>query len=254
MEGEGDAFPEEIWVYHPWEFGAEDKVGARGDTRGGGTQPRTPSPVRGPLSAVPHTPGGRGRMEPSLTFEVQRERDALILQPVDELAAVASLVLQSHVGDGERGIVAVAVPQAHPRAQGSVVFVVQPVGDDDDVLPVVGRFHFAPLHPVVAGQGAQDAGQGGRGAPLRVHGGVEGLQQVLQARGGCGTPGAASASAHRGPATPSTPSPKPLNISVSPSWFPSPIPAPFPSLRECPAQPSPWLDPPSITSLLQHQS
>lgn len=124
----------------------------------------------------------------SLTLQVQRERDALILQPVDQLAAVASLILQGHIGDGERGIIAVAVPQAHAGAQRPVVFVVQPVGDDDNVFPIVGWLHFAPLHPVVAGQGAQHAGQRGRGTSLCVHGGVQGLQQVLQAWGGCGAP------------------------------------------------------------------
>lgn len=161
----------------------------------------------------PPLPAGR---QPRLTLEVQRERDALVLQPVDQLAAVAPLVLQGHVRDGERGVVAVAVPQAHPGAEGPVVLVVQPVGDDDDALPVVGRLHLAPLHPVVAGQGAQDTGQRGGGTALRVHRAVQGLQQVLQARGGCGEPGTGSEHLHG-------PKHFPTALISTPSWLPAPI-------------------------------
>ena len=77
MEGEGDALPEEALTYHPGGFSAEDKAGvqgiATGGTTGRGTQPWTPSPAQGPLSALPQIPGAYGRGEPSLTFEVQCE-------------------------------------------------------------------------------------------------------------------------------------------------------------------------------------
>lgn len=214
---------------------------SKGHCKGGHSGgPTASSPPRDPLPS----PG----RQPRLTLEVQRERDALVLQPVDQLAAVAPLVLQGHVGDGERGVVAVAAPQVHPGAEGPVVLVGQPVGDDDDALPVVGRLHLAPLHPVVAGQGAQDAGQRGGGTALRVHRAVQGLQQVLQARGGCGGPGTGSGHLHSPPkispppssappaafqpgsAQLSPPVPSPSSSALRP---PVPVPAPYPG--------SPWV-------------
>lgn len=66
-----------------------------------------------------------------LTLQAQGQCHALVLDAIDELAAVPTLIFQMHVLDDQGGVQPMPPPQAGAPSQEPVVPGVQSVGDED---------------------------------------------------------------------------------------------------------------------------
>ena len=118
------------------------------------------------------------------TLDTQSDLHSFVLDPVDQLTAVASVVLQLQVGDAEGGVQRVGPPQRGPGPQRSVVLLSVAVGDEHDVLhSLVVGLQFHPFDSVVGGLALQHARQRGvpptRGRDLGVHGRLHEVAQLL---------------------------------------------------------------------------
>ncbi|KPP78717.1 ammonium transporter Rh type B-like [Scleropages formosus] len=98
----------------------------------------------------------------SPTFDPQGEHHALVLEAVDELAAVLPVVLELQVHEAQRRVQRVRAPQGRSARQRSVRLVRVAVGDEHHVLEAARqRLHFGPPHFVVRRPGAQQTRQSG---------------------------------------------------------------------------------------------
>ena len=94
-----------------------------------------------------------------VTFDPQSYNHILVLDAVDELAAVPAAILQFKMVDVQRGVHGVSVPEGDSRAQKAIEFEGVSVGYQHNVLwPWVLWLQFGPLDFEMVGFGLEDAG------------------------------------------------------------------------------------------------
>lgn len=134
---------------------------------------------------MPPAPLGAGIWR--LTFNPQRYDHTLVLDAVDQLAAIRAAILQLKATELQGGVHVVRLGEGGPPAKAAVGLEGVRVGYHDDVLPTHAlRLQLGPFHFVLAGLGSQDTRHGGVFAPPGDDVGVQQrLQEVLQLLGSC---------------------------------------------------------------------